>query len=162
MKKTSILALATFALSVLLAAPTAKADHHENLPWWDFLVGSWTVEYDHGAKGEVTYKMATTGKALIGEWRVDTLPNSIEFNGMEGSNLVLTGYTSDGGFWRITISDPKGYKQEGIAVGGDAEDTYSGTFVAEKISEDQMKAKLDAKFKSGKDFNLRLTMTRKK
>ena len=81
MKKTSILALATFALSVLLAAPTAKADHHENLPWWDFLVGSWTVEYDHGAKGEVTYKMATTGKALIGEWRTVDAPSVIRRRG---------------------------------------------------------------------------------
>jgi hypothetical protein len=161
--RTAFTSLVFFTLSALLAAPTAKADHHELSASAKRLIGTWSVKMDDGRKSELTYKMAPTGNALIGEWRYENGISTIVVLGNQGENEVTTGYMSDGAYWQITSKLPIGDQNESVMLGRNSDgNDWKGKFISEQISNDQRTWKIDGKDNNGETFKLSATMTRKK
>ena len=161
--RTAFTSLVFVALSVLLAAPTAKADDHELSPWTKNLIGTWSVVTSSGEKREVTYKRAPAGNAVIGERRDGNGTSTFIVIGSQGENEVITGYSSDGQYWQITSKLPIGDKHESVMVGRRSEgDDWKGKFIFEVINDDQCKWKIEGIINNDEELEMSATMTRKK
>ena len=61
----------TLALVIVtLVVGTTNADHHHKV-WWKYLTGTRSFEHTTGDKGELTFSMAPTGDAMVGQWKND-------------------------------------------------------------------------------------------
>lgn len=161
--RTAFTSLIFVTLSAWLAAPDAKADHHELSASAKRLIGTWSVVMDDGRKSELTYKKAPTGNALIGEWRYENGVSTAIVLGNQGENEVTTGYMSDGAYWQITSKLPISNKHESVMLGRNSDgDDWKGKVIFEEISNDKRTWKIEGKNNNDEAFEISATMTRKK
>ena len=163
MKTTTVSIFATFAFAVLLNSPTANADHHHRTAWWTFLIGTWTYEDSFG-KGEVTYKMAPTGEALVGEWRNADGTTALEVAGWQADKKiqVVTGYNSVGGYWHIEFGKITETACEGPDHGRNRDGVvYDGKIVSTRTDENHWQWDFVGKDGEGNELKWGGKLTRK-
>ena len=144
---------------------TVKADSHHKI-WWQYLVGAWTYE-DDIAKGEVTFRMAPSGEALIGEWRDEGVDgaSAFEISGWQSDKkiVVASGYGEKGEYWHVEFNEITADGMEGadrrVMRNGIAS---TGKTVTRKIDANSWTWTITGKTDEGKEIKSHGKVTRKK
>ncbi len=120
MKRFTILGL----FLMLSSSVPVKAEEPLHQRWMNFISGQWTYKWtsqdgEHDEAGEVAVKRAADGRARTTSILTENGDRESELVGWQGDRgvLLVTGFSSNGGYWHIEYTDLQDDTMSGAGYG---------------------------------------------